>query len=123
MAIRPAKIGRIVSALKCTGERPRFEMPLKEEDEVDCQVRDNGVADIATDFEPLCVQWSDQLGRHNGLLSTVHYYAAAEFRGMGDSPEIRLLIGGGIGLYPEILQHRPQHDIHFGDREFGAYAP
>ncbi len=42
---------------------------------------------------------------------------------MGDSPEVRLLIGGGIGLDPEVLQHRPQHDIHFGDREISANAP
>ena len=42
---------------------------------------------------------------------------------MGDSPEIRLLISGGIGLDPKILQHRPQHDIHFGDREISADAP
>ena len=42
---------------------------------------------------------------------------------MGDSPEIRLLIGGGIGLDPEILQHPPQHDIHFGDCEISADTP
>ena len=83
---------------KCTSERRRVELPLKEEDDVDRQVRDNGVADIAADFEPLCGHWSDQLSRHNGLRSAVHCYAAAEFRGVGDSPEIRLLIGGGIGL-------------------------
>ena len=108
---------------KRIGERPRVEMPLEEEDDVDRQVRDNGVADIAADFEPLCVQWSDQLGRHNGLRSAVHYDAAAVFRGVGDSPEMRLLIGGGIGLDPEILQHRPQHDVHFGDGEISADAP
>jgi hypothetical protein len=98
-------------------------MPLKEEDNVYRQVGDNGVADIAADFEPLCVQRSDQLGRHNGLRSAVYYYAAAEFRGVGNSPEMRLLIGGGIGLDPEILQHRSQHDIHFGDCEISAEAP
>jgi hypothetical protein len=98
-------------------------LPLKEEDDVDRQVRDNGVANIAADFEPFCVQWSDQLSRHNGLRSAVHYYAAAEFRDVGDSPEIRLLIGGGIGLDPKILQHRSQHDIHFGNREISAEAP
>src|SRR4029077_9857291 len=79
--------------------------------------------DIAADIQPLSVQWSDQLGRHDGLRSAVHYYAAAEFRDVGNSPRIRLLIGGGIGLDPEILQHRPQHDIHFGDREVSADAP
>ena len=42
---------------------------------------------------------------------------------MGDSPEMRLLIGGGIGLDPEVLQYRSQHDIHLGDREVGADAP
>jgi hypothetical protein len=42
---------------------------------------------------------------------------------MDDSLEMRLLIGSGIGLDPEILQHRPQHDIHFGDREISAGAP
>ena len=48
---------------------------------------------------------------------------AAEFRGMGDPPEIRLLVGGSIGLDREVLQHRSQHDIHLGDREVGADAP
>ena len=108
---------------ECTGERSRVEMALKEEDSVDRQVRDHGIADVATDFEPFRVQWFDQLSRHNGLPSPVHYYAAAEFRDMGDSPEIRLLIGGGIGLDPEILQDPPQHDIHLGDREIRADAP
>ena len=92
---------------KRTAERPRVEMPLEEEDKVGRQVRDDGVACIATDFEPLRVRWSDQLGRHSGLRSPTHYYAAAEFRAMGDSPEVRLLIGGGIGMDLEILQHRP----------------
>jgi hypothetical protein len=98
-------------------------MPLKEEDNVHRQVRDHGITYIATDFEPFCVQWSDHLSRHDELLSAVEYHAAAEFRDMGDSPEIRLLIGGGVGLDPKISQHRPQHDIHFGDREISADAP
>jgi len=43
---------------------------------------------------------------------------------MGDSSEIRLLIGGGwISLDPEIPQYRPQHDIHFGDREISTDTP
>ena len=55
----------------------------------------NNVADVAADVESLRVQWSDQLGRHSGLPSAGDYYAAATFRGMGDSPEMRLLVGGG----------------------------
>ena len=74
---------------ECTGERSRVEMALKEEDSVDRQVRDHGIANIATDFEPLRVRWSDQLSRHDGLPSAVHYYAAAEFRGVGNSLEAR----------------------------------
>ena len=38
-------------------ERPRVEMPFVEENDVDRQVRDDGVADVAADFEPLCVRW------------------------------------------------------------------
>jgi hypothetical protein len=35
---------------------------------------------------------------------------------------MRLLVGGGIRLDPEVLQHRSQHNIHLGDREIGADA-
>src|ERR1700733_6485457 len=42
---------------------------------------------------------------------------------MGDPTEIRLLIGGGIGLNPEIAQYRSQHDIHLGDCEISAQTP
>jgi hypothetical protein len=35
---------------------------------------------------------------------------------------MRLLLGGGIRLDPEVLQHRSQHNIHLGDREIGADA-
>jgi hypothetical protein len=98
-------------------------MPLKEEDNVDRQVRDHGITYIATDFEPFCVQWSDHLSRHDELLSAVQYHAAAEFRGVRKSPEMRFLISSGVGLDPKILQHRSQHDIHFGNREIGAEAP
>jgi hypothetical protein len=38
---------------------------------VDRQVRDHGITDVATDFEPFCVQWSDHLSRHDELLSAV----------------------------------------------------
>ena len=107
---------------KSIGERPRVEMPLEEEDDVYRQVGNSGVADIATDFEPLFARWFDQLGRHNGLLSAVHYYAPALSRDVGDSPEMGLLIGGVIGLDPEILQHRSQHDVHLGDGEISADA-
>src|ERR1700744_2898245 len=51
------------------------------------------------------------------LLSAADDYAAAESWGIGDSPEMRLLVGGGIGVDPETLQYRPQHDVHFGDRK------
>ena len=47
---------------KGIGERPRVEMPLREEDNVDRQVGDNGVADIAADFKRLCMQRPNQLG-------------------------------------------------------------
>jgi hypothetical protein len=39
---------------KRMGERIRVEMPLEEEDEVGGEVRDDGIADVATDFEPRC---------------------------------------------------------------------
>ena len=92
---------------ECVCEIIRIEMPLEEEHNVDRQVRDNGVAGIAADVEPLHLRWFHQLGRHRGLPSPVHDYEAAEFRRVGDPPEIHLLIGGRIGLDPEILQHRP----------------
>ena len=98
-------------------------MALEEEDDVDREVRDNGVADIAADVAPLHLRWFDQLGRHCELPSPVHDYEAAEFRGVGHSPEMHLLIGGRIGLDPEILQDRPQHDVHFGGDELSADAP
>src|SRR5215204_472669 len=79
---------------KCAAERVWVEMALEEEDNVDGEVRDNGVADIAADVEPLRRRWFDQLGRHRGLPSPVHDYQTAEFRGVGDSPEMHLLIGG-----------------------------
>jgi hypothetical protein len=66
---------------------------------------------------------ANELGRHRGLPSPVHDYEAAEFRNVGDSPEMHLLIGGRIGLDPEILQDRPQHDVHFGGDEVSADAP
>src|ERR1700692_2016582 len=68
-------------ARECTCERPRVELPLEVEDNGDRQVRDNAVADIAADFEPFCVLWSDQLSRHNELPSAIHHYSAAWFRG------------------------------------------
>jgi hypothetical protein len=37
---------------KCTGERGSVEPPFKEEDNVDRQVGNHGIADVATDFEP-----------------------------------------------------------------------
>lgn len=110
-------------ARKCADQCPGVEMPLEEKDDVDRQVRNHGIADVATDFEPFCVQWSDQLGRHCELPSPVHDDEAAEFRGVGDSAEMHLLIGGRVGLDPEILQHRPQHDVHLGGDELGAEAP
>jgi hypothetical protein len=96
------------------GERSRVELPFKEEDDVHRQVGDCGVADIAADFEPCRVQWFDHPGRHDELRSAAQYYAAAEFRGIGDAPKIRLLIGGGIGLDPEILQHGPSNCVFIG---------
>src|SRR5947209_8175302 len=57
------------------------------------------------------------------LRSVIQYYAATEFRAVGDSPERGLLVDGCIGLDPEISQHRPQDDIHLRDREISADAP
>src|SRR3984957_21134070 len=55
----PRKDGKVGERVrKGTGQRPRVEMPLEEEDNVDRQVRDHDITDIATDFEPFCVQWS-----------------------------------------------------------------
>src|SRR6202012_5854993 len=102
---------------ECSGERLAVETSLKEEDQVHRHVRERDVTDVATDFEALWAQRADQLGRHSGLPSAADYYAAAKFRRIRDSPEMRLLVGGGIGVDPKILQNRPQHDVHFGDRE------
>ena len=65
------------------------------------------------------ISWVDMMG----YVRRVDYDAAAEFRRIGDSPEMRLLVGGGIGVDLEILQHRPQHDIDFVDCEVSADAP
>lgn len=78
-------------------------MPLEEEYNVDRQVCDHDITDIATDFEPRRVRWSDQFSRHDALLSVVEYHAAAELRDMGNSPKMRLLIGRRIGMKPETL--------------------
>src|SRR4051794_36646531 len=45
---------------KRISEQIGVEMPLEEEDNMDRQVGDNGIADIAADFEPLCAPWFDQ---------------------------------------------------------------
>src|ERR1700735_2527999 len=117
-AIRPANIGKLVSACanapasallsrrrskkktRCTATFERATSPTLQRISNRCGC--NGR-----------ISWVDIVG----LLSAADYYAAAKFRGIGDSPELRLLVGGGIGMDPETLQHRPQHDIHFGDRE------
>src|ERR1700722_2970619 len=117
-AIRPANIGKLVSACanapasallsrrrskkktRCTATFERASSPTLQRISNRCVC--NGL-----------ISWVDIVG----LLSAADYYAAAKFRGIGDSPELRLLVGGGIGMDPETLQHRPQHDIHFGDRE------
>src|SRR5262249_19548768 len=46
-------------ALKRTTEGACVEMALEEEDNVDREVRDNGVADIAADVEPFRLGWFD----------------------------------------------------------------
>ena len=88
-------------------QAPSCRVAAQRKDKVVRHVRENNVNDVAADVESLRGQWLDHLGRHGELLSASDYYAAAAFRGIGDSPEIRLLVGGGVGVDLKILEDSP----------------
>src|ERR1700733_14395109 len=117
-AIRPAKIGRLVSA--CANAPASASLSRRRS-----KKKTKCTATFESATSPTLQRISNRCGRDGliswvgivWLLSAAGEYAAAEFRGIGNSPEMRLLVGGGIGVDPETLPHRPKHDVHFGDRE------